>query len=339
MILPLKDCKITSQYGIIRDDNKLHTGIDFISTSKDKNVKAIRSGIVRVTPYDEEGYGNYISIQQEDGFRALYCHLEKVLVKSGDIISEGQVIGIEGDTGNSTGIHLHLELRKAPYNPADHINLAEYLGIKNEVGRVTYIQNYELLEYLGIMDYWRQGYKGKGIVVASIENTETLHGKKVADILKQVLPEATILTDIKYYKEIPEKLDGYTSSLDASFDDRITRIEKAKEMYSKNVFMTCAVGNENTEDCSHLAKYDNWVSVGACTFNGGKPKKAVYSSVTEYIDVMSLTFWETKYGMFNGSSCSTPALQGMAQLAKQFFRDNIGKILDVQKLFYFVKDN
>ena len=107
--------------------------------SGDRNVKAIRSGVVRVTPYEKDGFGNYVSIQQEDGFRALYCHLEKVLVKSGDIISEGQVIGIEGMSGNSTGIHLHLEIREAPYETDNHINVASYLGIKNQKGKVEYI--------------------------------------------------------------------------------------------------------------------------------------------------------------------------------------------------------
>ena len=128
---------------------------------------------MRVVAYDENGYGNYISIQQEDGFRALYCHLEKVLVKSGDIIEEGQIIGTEGTSGNSTGVHLHLEIRKSSYDTDDHINVAEYLGIKNEEGMVTYIQNYELLEFLGIMDYWRQGYKGKGVTIASRESEKT----------------------------------------------------------------------------------------------------------------------------------------------------------------------
>lgn len=140
-MLPLENPKVTSEYVIIRPDKKLHKGIDLISMSGDRNVKAIRSGVVRVTPYDKDGFGNYISIQQEDGFRALYCHLEKVLVKPGDTIEEGQVIGVEGTSGNSTGVHLHLELRKAPYDIGDHINVAEYLKIKNQKGKVEYIES------------------------------------------------------------------------------------------------------------------------------------------------------------------------------------------------------
>ncbi len=115
----------------------MHKGIDFISTSGDKNVRAVCCGVVRTTPYDKNGFGNYISVQQDDGYRALYCHLEKVLVKSGQRINEGQIIGIEGTTGNSTGIHLHFEIRETPYTPNNHINVANYLGIKNKKGIVV----------------------------------------------------------------------------------------------------------------------------------------------------------------------------------------------------------
>lgn len=103
------------------------------------NVKAIESGIVRVVAYDEKGFGNYISIEQGDGYRALYCHLQKSLVKVGDNIKVGQKIGIEGKTGNTTGVHLHLEMRKSPFNSANHIDVTKYLGIQNKEGLVEEI--------------------------------------------------------------------------------------------------------------------------------------------------------------------------------------------------------
>lgn len=136
MILPLLEPSITSLYGTRRADGKVHTGLDMISLRGDKNVKAIADGVVRVTVKSTTGFGNYISIEQEDGIRALYCHLESFKVKVGDKIKAGDVIGIEGMTGNATGVHLHLELRKSPYKSSDHINPAEYLGILNQLGRV-----------------------------------------------------------------------------------------------------------------------------------------------------------------------------------------------------------
>lgn len=72
----------------------------------------------------------------------LYCHLESILISKGELIELGQVIGIEGRTGNATGIHLHLELRESPYNSNNHISPASYLGILNKVGKVQEEENY-----------------------------------------------------------------------------------------------------------------------------------------------------------------------------------------------------
>lgn len=115
MKLPLENLKITSEYGIIRNDGKLHKGLDLISGSGDRNVKAIKSGVVSFTGYDTTGFGNYVVILQDDGFKALYCHLKSYNAVKGQDIEEGQIIGVEGTSGNSTGVHLHLEIRQAPY--------------------------------------------------------------------------------------------------------------------------------------------------------------------------------------------------------------------------------
>ena len=135
-MLPLKNPKITSEYGVNRN-GKIHTGLDIISASGDRQVRAIAGGVVSVVAFDRYGYGNYVSIKQPDNYRTLYCHLESTSVKVGQTIKEGDLIGIEGTTGNSTGIHLHLEMRKAPYSSKDHIDVAKYLFIKNQKGAVV----------------------------------------------------------------------------------------------------------------------------------------------------------------------------------------------------------
>lgn len=137
-MLPLNNPRITSPYGITRSDGKIHKGIDIISTSGDRQVKAIKAGVVRGTFVDPYGFGNYVSVQHtEDNKRALYCHLEEFRCRAGDNVKAGDVIGIEGETGNSTGVHLHLEIRKPDYTPSKHIDVAKYLGIKNVKGDVV----------------------------------------------------------------------------------------------------------------------------------------------------------------------------------------------------------
>ena len=126
--------------GIMRNNGKKHTGIDIISTSGDKNIKATHGGIVRIVAFDEDGYGNYISVEQYDGFRSLYCHLAEVYVVPWQMINMGEVIGIEGETGNATGIHLHYEVRKYPYNLASCVDSSKYLLIKTEKGPIKYLE-------------------------------------------------------------------------------------------------------------------------------------------------------------------------------------------------------
>ena len=126
MRYPYNNYKITAEYKQIGDIWGLgyHTGTDFVG--REKEVKAITDGVVRVVTYDEK-YGNYISIGTNDEKRILYCHLSSTNVVVGQEITEGMIIGIEGDTGNVTGRHLHLEVREAPYTSADTINPIEYI--------------------------------------------------------------------------------------------------------------------------------------------------------------------------------------------------------------------
>ncbi len=114
--------------------------MDFISKSGDIKVKATHGGVVRVVSFDESGYGNYVTVDQYDGYRSLYAHLAEALVVPGQEINMGDVIGIEGKTGNATGIHLHYEVRKYPYNQVSSIDPCRYLLIQNEEGSVKYLE-------------------------------------------------------------------------------------------------------------------------------------------------------------------------------------------------------
>ena len=140
MKLPLKDAWITSPYNVVRTINgktRTHKGIDMISSSGSKLVSAVKEGIYRGKFYDANGFGTYVSMQHSDGVRTIYAHLSAVTLDDslkGQKIAEGTVIGIEGSSGASTGVHLHIEARKSPYLSTNRINIAEYLGIQNEKG-------------------------------------------------------------------------------------------------------------------------------------------------------------------------------------------------------------
>ncbi len=69
------------------------------------------------------GYGNYVIVDHGNGYTTLYAHLNSIFVKPGETVSRGQQVGTMGNTGNSTGAHLHLEIRYngVPYNPAGYL--------------------------------------------------------------------------------------------------------------------------------------------------------------------------------------------------------------------------
>lgn len=77
-------------------------------------------------------YGNFIKYKLADGTYILCAHMSERKVKSGDVIKKGQVIGVMGSTGYSTGAHLHIEHRAE--DSATRLPVYEYLGVKNEIG-------------------------------------------------------------------------------------------------------------------------------------------------------------------------------------------------------------
>lgn len=109
---PLDYFSISSHYGKRRDPiNKrwaMHYGTDFVG-EKNANVYSVSKGKVKRAGYFGK-YGNYIEIEHASGFTTRYGHLSKILVKKGQPVSFRQRIGLMGNTGRSTGNHLHYEI-------------------------------------------------------------------------------------------------------------------------------------------------------------------------------------------------------------------------------------
>ena len=102
---------ITSRFGkrILRGKINYHTGLD-MGVVEGTAVSSIMSGKVIIARHGNTGYGNYIVINHGSGYISLYAHLSKIMINEGDFVQKGDVIGKSGNTGNSTGPHLHLEI-------------------------------------------------------------------------------------------------------------------------------------------------------------------------------------------------------------------------------------
>jgi len=86
-----------------------HEGLDF-SASEGDQIKATASGMV-IAAGKAPDYGNYVKIKHGGGIETRYAHASKILVKKGDLVSKDEVIALVGNTGRSTGPHLHYEIR------------------------------------------------------------------------------------------------------------------------------------------------------------------------------------------------------------------------------------
>lgn len=100
--------KITSVYGPRR--RRMHKGIDLKVLVGD-TIRASFDGRVRIKNFERRGYGNYLVIRHPNGLETIYGHLSKTLVGPNDIVRAGDPIALGGNTGRSTGSHLHFETR------------------------------------------------------------------------------------------------------------------------------------------------------------------------------------------------------------------------------------
>jgi murein DD-endopeptidase MepM/ murein hydrolase activator NlpD len=97
------------QGGLTQEFLAAHQGLDF-GVEVGTNVKSTMAGVVKYAGWNDEGYGNLV-IVDNGKYQTYYGHLSSIPVEVGDAVSAGQIIGASGNTGNSTGPHLHYEIR------------------------------------------------------------------------------------------------------------------------------------------------------------------------------------------------------------------------------------
>ena len=121
-ILPIDTMtRVTSKYGPRR--RRMHKGID-LKVQVGDTIRAAFDGKVRIRNFERRGYGNYLVVRHPNGLETVYGHLSKSLVDVNDIVRAGDPIALGGNTGRSTGSHLHFETRflGQAINPADIID-------------------------------------------------------------------------------------------------------------------------------------------------------------------------------------------------------------------------
>ena len=105
---------LTSPFGWrehpVDGEEKFHNGVD-LAVNTGTQVKAFADGVVEYIGDDPDQYGLYLQISHANGVKSFYAHCSQLLVSQGQTVKAGDTVALSGDTGNTTGPHLHLELR------------------------------------------------------------------------------------------------------------------------------------------------------------------------------------------------------------------------------------
>ena len=121
-----KDLKrMASGYGMrihpIYKTFKLHTGMDF-TAPVGTEIRATGNGVVSKVEFNGRGYGNNVVVNHGYGYQTLYGHMSRMTVRPGQRVNRGDIIGYVGNSGTSTGPHLHYEVHRggSPVNPVNY---------------------------------------------------------------------------------------------------------------------------------------------------------------------------------------------------------------------------
>lgn len=106
--MPLDETRITSEFGFRR--YRWHHGTD-LKLTVGTPIYSVFDGIVRIRSYDRTGYGYYVVVRHKNGLETLYGHMSRITVDVGQEVKAGDILGLGGNTGRSTGPHLHFEVR------------------------------------------------------------------------------------------------------------------------------------------------------------------------------------------------------------------------------------
>ena len=192
-----------------------HKGLDLVGLDS-KEIRSTVDGIVEIARWEnannhKQGFGQYVMVREYGTDRCfIYAHLSKILVKTGDIVHVGTVVGIEGNTGYSFGSHCHYEVRDGGIN-GKSLNVSEISGIPNIEGNIY--NDSEKEEYTGTITY--QVYDGEWLPeVNKVDDTDNgyagIYGKAISGIkarpqFGEIFIQSHIIGDRDYLSKISSK--------------------------------------------------------------------------------------------------------------------------------------
>lgn len=166
--MPTPSRAITSNFG--PRWGRQHKGLD-IKVYIGDTLRSAWPGVVRIVKYDANGYGNYVVIRHPNGLETVYGHMSKHLCKENQVVKAGDVIGLGGNTGRSTGSHLHFETRLCGVA----LNPALFFDFRNQdVTGDTYHYRSSTYEREQLEATRLRGVQGKGTYTPSmVKGAET----------------------------------------------------------------------------------------------------------------------------------------------------------------------
>ena len=223
-VMPIKGNYVTSHYGYRPQFGRTHKGVDLRSAIGDTVYSAF-SGRVRLTRFERGGYGFYVIVRHENGLETVYGHLSRFLVKPDQYVKAGQPIALSGNTGRSTGPHLHFETRFMGYA----INPEAIFDFGN---RCTHTDSYTFSKstYTKARDYSpskRYNQAKKSSAPEEKESASKKSSKKEQTVVASTKKEQTVASTKKSTKE---SRDNSRSTYQVREGDNLTKIAKKNGM-------------------------------------------------------------------------------------------------------------
>jgi len=235
-VMPIKGNYVTSHYGYRPQFGRTHKGIDLRSAIGDTVYSAF-SGRVRLTRFERGGYGFYVIVRHENGLETVYGHLSRFLVKPNQYVKAGQPIALSGNTGRSTGPHLHFETRFMGYaiNPEAIFDFAN---------RCTHTDSYTFSKsnYTKARDYApSKRYAAAKKSVAPAEEKETAASKSTRSSKK----DNQVTASTRSTKQSREKS---RSTYQVKKGDNLTKIAAKNGLTVKELKKMNNLNSDNVEE-------------------------------------------------------------------------------------------